>query len=365
MDRDFADWYREASVEPHDETLGKRWQGVEAFAGNLGFDETCELSRLFHGLAPCRLDVIETFRVAFQTVDSAFAMKDNDLELAILAGATLTQVTALRNTEIADFAALAVACPDFQHLSRRTTVPGIVGRMRAHLSQRSLELRSSTPLNAAQLPTTSPQHLIDDLKEKCTGGALNPLAEPLEAAFASLNNRVDTISAATNLTQYHQSLYREDSEVLWWLIGEHSRDLAAPMCQIKYPAVCLVAGKELADLIFNLPGPYAAPAVLHSVLCKIEVDLTKPVSLSQAVNDADRSWRHQWIEKHKDSDVADLCPTMFAVAKSLEATSQRAWPPVFQSAMGMTAGTKIPPVALATQVYEESLLHKAIQAKEE
>lgn len=365
VDRDFADWYRDAKTEPQDDTLGKRWQGIEAFTENLEYDDIPELARLFHGLRPRRQDMIEAFRECFQGIDSVFPMKGNELELAILAGATLTQATVGEDTAIADFAALAVTCPGFQDARKGAPVLGILGRMRNYLRQRSLALRSSSPLDAAQLPTTFPQQGIDALKEKCVGSELTMLAEPLKAAFEDIGNRVNALAEATNLSRCHQSLYREDSEVLWWLVGKHSRDFAAPMNQIEYPGVCLIVGKEFADLICNLPGPYSAPAVMDSVLCGMDVDLAKPVALSAAVNGTDRTWRQQWLEQFRDSDVLDLCPAMFAVAKSLEVNAKNAWLPAFNSAMRVPAGTKIPPSALATQVYIECLLHKVVPAEEE
>ena len=89
----FGEWYRLAKLTPEHELLARRWGGVEAFVADADESDVFDLARLFNELPVKSESFLSGFRGAFQAADAAFPMKDNDLELAVLAGACLSEIT--------------------------------------------------------------------------------------------------------------------------------------------------------------------------------------------------------------------------------------------------------------------------------
>jgi len=104
MNKNFSEWYRTANIEPTDEMLQNRWQGVQNYLEKK-FDcsDVLNLVRLFFVL-PVDIEFLQGFIVAFNEVDHAFPKK-NKLELSVLAGSTLVEII----NEYEDFDDLALA----------------------------------------------------------------------------------------------------------------------------------------------------------------------------------------------------------------------------------------------------------------
>src|SRR5688500_3003919 len=89
MHKNFGEWYRLVSIEPTDEILKKRWDGVEEWVWTICGDVKglLETVRLFRGL-PAKTSR-EEFLATFRKHDAACAQRNNDLEQRVLAGAAL------------------------------------------------------------------------------------------------------------------------------------------------------------------------------------------------------------------------------------------------------------------------------------
>ena len=342
MERDFGNWYRFVDIEPNSEMLENRWKGVEAFTDDIKYGDVIELSRLFHGIKP-KDDMLENrFREVFLNVDKAFRMKDNKTELSVLAGSSLARIFTQVSGDLAQLAAYATVCPDLQGKRKSAAVPAISDNARRYLRRSSQDLRAyTTDISAEAKP----------LRSRKTG--LN--TDSLGLTDAQLLDLLNDLCSASNRTQESLSLFREDSDILWWLMGECSRDLERPFEKIVLPEACLVAGKELSDLVIIIPGPFAAQAVLHKMLSNVGQVTQETVVFSEAVNQPDRNWRENWMKSLELNDTIDLCPILFAVRKSLQTEQPDVWYPYFESAFSVGAAECFSPLEIATQVYEESL----------
>src|SRR5882672_10439117 len=114
MHSDFSDWFRAANMELQDDVLQKRWVGVDAFEA--GRDQIISLVEIFFGFFDGKDNFLAEFRKAFQDADSSFRMRDNNRELAVLAGAELVDVMERASTELGDLAALALVSCAAQNL---------------------------------------------------------------------------------------------------------------------------------------------------------------------------------------------------------------------------------------------------------
>jgi len=133
------------------------------------------------------------------------------------------------------------------------------------------------------------------------------------------------------------------------------------MADLELPAVCLVVGKELADLTVIIPGPFSGVAFLDRMLHRAEHELRESSTIKEAVNASPRDWRDSWMSKNPIVGVEDLCPIHLAISKSLEFEGENNWLSAFEKAAQIEVGKPISPLKLAMQVYQENLFIQAIK----
>jgi len=361
MDTKFGEWYRTAHIEPDDKLLKMRWKGVETFSTNLTPSRLLDLARLFHTRPPRDTNFQKEFRTSFFQADNAFKMQGNDLELAVLAGATLACVLNGKDSALSDVAAFATVCPCLQGKARTATIPDVQNRARNYLVSRSGSLRASAGKKRKLISVPQIDESLKAISDACNANALTNVSGPLTDFLRKLGMTMQKVIQSTNQIQHDQLLLREESDVLWWMQGRYSLDLKMSMDQIGLAAASIIAGKELAELTKVLPGPFAARAILHQILLREDPDIESEVALSSAVNESDRGWRQKWAQSFAQSEAIDLCPISFAVKTSLEIDSAKGWFAAFKKTTTLGASIKIEPVGIATQVYEESLFIRSFK----
>jgi hypothetical protein len=358
---DFADWYRTVSIEPKEEDLQKRWRAIESLRETVGPSELAELVRLFFGLPSHDDKFLAKFRGVFKAADDAFPMRDNDPELRILAGATLAHHFPSKDSW-GTASALAVLSADCQG-HRTAPVPPILSHAEQSLSERAGSLRKSNEHQSQ--PQTDFSAELQALKAAFPQNNVSHLSEPLTNVLQAMAGAVAHVSALASRLQGEQGLRKEESEVLWWLFGEHSRDLRQPFSELKSPSACLIGAKELSDLTQTLPGPFAAEAFLDKVLRLAHPTLTAGVSIAEAVTACLIDWQRSLIAANGTDSLADLCPVHLAATKSVEVEGKKTWYGPFQSLAGFKPTVKMAPLCLAVQAYRERLFLRAFSELEE
>ena len=362
MDVYFGEYYREAHLEPSDELLKKRWKGIEQFSKNLTNSKIADLARLFHGRGPKSPNFQSEFRTPFLKADNAFQMKGNDNELAVLAGATLVHILNGKDKCLGDVGAFAILCPGFQGNAKAPVVPDIQEQARKYLEQRSASLRASEVRDATRIPIPAIDQSLQEISEACNTNTIQNLGAPLPKILKEIGTATEEIIEGVSQIQRNQLLYREESDILWWMQGKHSRDLKVPLDQIDLAAASIVAGKELADITKVLPGPFAARGVLYQILLRKDSDICSQVTLSSAISGSSKEWRQKWAQDSENSEILDLCPILFGVNKSLETDNIKGWYSAFKKVTTLSASMKITPVEIAMETYEESLFLKAFNS---
>ena len=360
MHTNFADWYRMLSIDPSQVPLDLRWHGVEAAVKTISKSNAIDLVRLYFEL-PAKNSTYETvFCAAFREADSAFPMRDNKLEIEVLAATVIKSILDGTDFAISDSIALAISCADFQGLRPRPLLNEIIDEAHSYLHDRSDQLRSSLDaITISQLGKTT--SLIPDVaktqpEETITWSDMQPVLEKLDSVpnrlVKPMNDAISSLVDAINLQQ-------EESNMLWWLFSKSSRDLRQNMSKLGKSA-CIVAGKELADLTSILPGPVAAEAFLDRILENSDGNHT--VSVQEALSsDEIKDWKLKSTEHLNLDAYNDICSLHFAIRQSAETDTDAEWMPTFKKRAGISADQHIPSVALATQAYRERLLMKAIK----
>ena len=358
MHRLFAEWYRVVGVEPRGEDLPKRWTGVETVVKGLDIARSLDVARSFLGMS-LDSEAKDQFATVFQKTDPAFPMRDNDLELQILAGAVIAQYVETQRTAAGNALALAVisgACPG---LRPAVLLPEIVTIAENYLFQESLKVRSRMPFPGIKPPGLKSDQLLSDVTTPAAQSNLADLVTALGPLLQKLNDGTRTVAESASKAVSHLDTLvaslQEQTNVLWWVFAGSSRDLGQPYCDASWPAVCLIAGKELAELTQLLPGPVASSAVLDKILSEGRLS-TETVSFEAAVTGTDSTWRLKCLESAEIS-LDELSPIHLSFRKS---TDGGAWIKSFEAASGIKLRkSNITGLALACQMYNERLLQKA------
>jgi hypothetical protein len=345
----FADWYRTAGIEPDSATLAKRWKGAVDF--DVGGSETIELACIFFGVSKPTKKFLEAFRGSLQKADPAVPTKSNAHELRVLAGAALVDAIERGDEPLADLAALSLVAGAGQNVRTTPPVPEIPEIAARYLSSRGARRESPSESEFEEFD----QKLIEDIATQCATNAPENLGAPLQ----KLADEVKRVYSATGALQQQLRLQSEETNILWWLFGAHSRDLRRRFADLPLPAVCIIAGKELCDLALVIPGPPAAIAFLDQILRLSKPKLPKSISLRDAINNTPHDWRAELGKNRWSEPLLHLMPVMNGIKISLTVGEGEDWGPAFKHAAGIDADINLPPTDLAYQTYLEALLSRA------
>jgi len=368
MHKDFAEWYRTAKIVPNGEWLSKRWEAIEnLFPKSINNESLLELVRLFR-LKPVKDNkFLEKYLGAFQASDPAFPMRNNKVELGVLAGASIIYLLANSSPDVVDSLALATICSGCQGIGPPVPVQEIEVLVGKALLERSasLHLGGHVPEIKAPQNIKKMSKLLENFQSVCTGNNLQTIAQPIKDQTELLVQGINALASSTieaidglgKLLQFQQ----EETNVLWWLFGGNSRDLKRPISNLGLPAASIITGKELSDLTEVLPGPISAEAFLDKMLSASRPKRHKSTTIQEAVNMSPRDWRIQIASKTDITIVEDFCPILFAVKKSIETIGDEDWLPAFKTATSIDLKAEIDPLRLSMQMYQENLLIKSIK----
>jgi hypothetical protein len=304
----------------------------------VGANEVTSLTQIFYQLKLSDPSFPEQFRTAFNKVDPNFQMSGNDRELIVLAGAELVDAIERGERAVADLAGLCLVCGAIQNVRAAPAVPQIPEIAAKHVSERSAN--RATP-------------------EK--GGAESKLLEALSAAGKPYSE----LAPHFQKVQMELPIVTEETNMLWWLFSETSRDLEQRLSELPVGAACLVTGKELADLTLTIPGPLAARAFLDRAVRSGRKKVLASISIADVVNETPKTWRADHYAKSLPTDLDGILPINQAVRLSLQAPDDNTWRPMFETATGISPAAKNAPSAFAYQVFLEHLAARSFVALKE
>lgn len=363
MHKNFGEWYRQVSIPCTDDSLKKRWEGVESWVATIrdDVDELFETVRLFRGLP--EKTSREGFLEAFRNLDSTFAQRNNEHEQQVLAGASLVHCVGAREEDdhegsvwTAVLAATALEASGLHVADLNMTLNEQASEVRAGLHTLAKEQRRRRPFKTT-LMTTKEE---DDFK-KVIGATVadhSQLQVNFGKAFQTLLTAVNRSKRALDAAAHGLRCADEETNILWWLAGGSSRDLDKPWSVIKNAAP-LVAAWELADLTDVALGPQNAAALLEQALPETKGNKGKEQALHVYVNAVPDEWAKGCTAK-TDARALDLAPLSLALSKRVEGNSAT-WQPFFESVSGgLKAETGLTPERVARQAYSEAMLFRTL-----
>jgi hypothetical protein len=356
MHKYFSDWYKIVEAKPQEETVLKRWKGIEGIVKNINENNCFDLARVYMQKKPQNTEYLETFRGHFQKADKTFQMADNDLELQVLAGSSAIQCFNVDNSCAIELA-LSIVCSDFQGLSPNK-VFDIFSAVKVE-AQEYLINKSITIRRRQEMPRMdkSSINFNDDVTN--LSGEFNPehMKSFIEKLQTSLLGCVRDFNGIAEKVESTVSSLEEEVDLLWWAIGEYSNDLDANLSEIDFSHAILIIAKELADKTNKTPGPPAVKDIAAKVISAL-TNKQSETTIQDAINKAKTNeWMNKWIDSKSFGEIEDLCPVHYAARQSLQpGSTSTSWLPIFEGTFGIKPKNKIDPLNLLMQTYNEILL---------
>lgn len=362
MNKNFAEWYRIANIEPTSERLENRWSGITYFIENqLKNDNIFELVKMFYS-RPTQEEFREKFVECFVDEDSVFD-RNNELELSILAGTTLVEI--IENYKFNMLPIFATISFSFSEVS--PVIPSILKTIKETFIKETCSTREEI-LDEDDETYKCPKSneilkVLDENQPIWTSDIQGALIEYITETSKYLKDLGEK-------EKYHRKttdIYAEDSQILWWMMSGWCNDLDKPFHKIKQVDASPFIGKELADKIKILPGPYSAKAVIHKMLeCCNKKNKCKMITLKDIIENLDATWKIKCLKEYDINGIEEITPIMFAISKSLTVDEGEDWNPQFKKIVGCRAENIIRTVEeMAFQMYLECLTIKCYNNIEE
>lgn len=173
------------------------------------------------------------------------------------------------------------------------------------------------------------------------------------AAVQHVASYLRSLQRVMNIVDQTLKAQDEELQMLWWLMGGTSKDLATPFTNLGLQRP-LVLAKELAAQTTQLPGPRSVEALL----ARSGISRDLPTSVSQVVNAADTGWLERVLGNL--TALPSVLPLHAAIAGRLETGDAAAWIPAWNAATSLDASVDFDAMALALQFYRERLIAREI-----
>jgi hypothetical protein len=353
-----GDVYRETGLTIAPDLIRLRQGPAEKLLKDLKHSAAFDLIRLYFNLPlPTGSD---WFRDAFRETDTSFSMVDNAREAAILAAAILGASFKAGQA----IYALALQTASVVRLRRPTVYPALLDEARTMLAAEAIKLRSQPNLNLKGIRIPGAGKVPESAAALVQSPDWNKIAELIKLAAEegreNAKNAVNQIFAVLSPLVAEVEVLREQTELLWWYIGGFSRVLEQPFSELPVGLAATMAGVDIADLSKSPTGPVAAPAILYKLVDRGRKGKALKITLESVVNEFPTdSFDSLGLGDSLDG-MFDFCPVFSAIAKASEIGASPAWHSAFQKTSAIDPAASFLPSDLATQVFRERALLKAL-----
>ncbi len=353
MNEGFREWYLTVCPSLQDGQLEKRQAGIERYCEKATPEDIIFLVKMCFGM-----DVEKTyfkrFKDAFIQEDASFPAKSN-VELTLLAGATLVEIVE-HDTVLDHFTELLCLCTTF---SQNFKCPKeIMDTIQNQFDEDRCSLREYDESPSAHQVSLEN---VDTLKKQLEENEMSwdiDMQGQLSCAFDSLVKYIKTLDNQISKLELTQKIYKEDSQILWWMNAEWSELLGRPLKEIKKVEGSMVIGYEAARLVTNFPGPYSMEGILSKLITACSCSADK-VSFPNYIMEVSPSCFDKITEDMKGSSLLAHFPICNAILASNYAKKEDEWYPKFKAEFISVEDDSFTIQQYAWQVYLECLTQRA------
>jgi hypothetical protein len=353
IDSEFARWYAEAFMDDG-ARRNQRWKGVVDVAASQSDHRAAEvLTRLaFQTPVPAsgrkNEDLTEVYEVIISSIsggDVAFDPSQSERELQILSAAALTRLF----KSIPD-AALSVSTASFGGVRRLNLPMDLAGLAEVALVE--LSSRKHRRADISELKLAAPKiefAVTDEAIQSMDAAQWKQEFDRLHAATGTAIGRVVSGQNRVIANLHRQSLLdQEELQMLWWLIGGHSRYLGKSFSEIDGLIKPLMLAQELGEMTTTSPGP----ASIRAMFSRANISKDE-VKVADAVNAVGVDWAKK-ITNSKSVSPATT-PIHFALEQRAELGSADTWKAGWSTLTGLAVDVSLPSILLAELFYREHL----------
>lgn len=346
----FADRYAEAGISPAAQVISSRQATAERIVQNIDDRRIMDLAAAYYGIPGLNLSWL---RDEVVQEDATFSLVNNERETRILAAALLGAL-------VADGRATAVLAVITGNVEGLRPPPGAQWLLKdAGDAMLGIAVTERKPANIdTKITATSVTKITDEIAAL----TLNDMAA-LQAALNRIRTEAlnsgktiatQTSSALAGLNRQVR-LQREEGQMLWWLVGGHSRSLERPFSDLGQQHSAIVGALDLATLTtVSQLGPVAAPALLRRVIALGRKARGAPRDLASVVDGIAP------VDLGRLPLLPERCPPRLApVMAALDLANSVGsgnWHSRFKDITGLEATVVLEPGQMATQLYREHLL---------
>ena len=356
----FSEWFLEANPDPGSELIALRWSAIDFLISQASLGLLRDAVKMAYRLPLANQTNRTAFGAAFQEGDKAFLIDNNDVEYAVLAASLLADIMR-QDLPHGLLVSLLVACISLKGRRKSENAPWLANIAEQYLCSRAASLRKMAHKEASPLPQCDADHTLEGIDELVAASKWGESVKLLSAATIATTRNLNEVALAANAAiqefRLKQRLFEEESDILWWLISEHTREHSIPFSTLEDRVAALIAGKELADFVRVLPGPMAIPAFLGSVVAKAQSKATTAHTLQGSINALDASCRTAYINGIDLASLDIFCPLHLAITKSLES---KQWGEAFTHVIFVESRIEFTPADIGHQFFRERLLLRLV-----
>jgi hypothetical protein len=351
----FADRYAEAGLAPSPQIITLRQAPTERIISAIASDRILDLAGIYFDSAGHNL---AWFRDEFAQEDASFSLINHERETRVLAAIILGKLVAEGNST----AILAILVGNVAGHRVPTEAGWLLRDAKDAFGRFSVTNRQPKQIEMKVQATP-----VAKLADEITAIGVNDwatLVAVLGKTRSEARGSADTMSkqatAALLALKSQMELLREESQMLWWLFGGHSRSLERSFGSFAPLQAAIVSGVDLGELTDVSPlGPVAASAMLERVIALAKRPKgAQLLDLSSAIDGfAAEDLKRLVIFPTK------LPPKLAPVTAAIELArtiGTGAWQAQFRERTGLDVGVRFDPTLLAEQLYREHLLGQLI-----
>ncbi len=348
----FADYYASEGLSPTGEIILVREAATKRVVEEINKAQVLQLTELYYGAEGLDLS---WFREEYAKEDASFSLQSNAREARVLAGAVLDQLV----DDEYSVALLSIVAGHVVNHRKPTEGKALPHKAAEALAAACVEQRAPKSVDTKVIPTAIPKFAeeIAGITASDWPSLLAILTKIRSEAASSQKTTAGQASNALGELNRQLKLMREESQMLWWIFGGHSRSLQRSFSQLNFSQAAISSAIDLGALTTVSPlGPVAAPAMLERLIALAK----KPKSatnkaLSSAIDGMEREDLNRFDLTAPAKVPERIAPvtTAIGLARTIGLGS---WHSRFKDVTGLDASIEFDSVDLATQLYREHLL---------
>lgn len=357
---ELADCYGHAGLSPDATNIPLRIEPFKTIAANLTRSQVIDAVRAYFGL-PMRNDT-EWLSDPISAADESFSMVTNKNEIAILAMALIAHQI---REEDDQFTALVFLVANALGHRKAKVYPQFVEIIKAAASDLTTSTRRDLDMKQIRVRSLSKElgGSEEDLVPQNDFAAVNRVLKAVNVDGQEMTKHLaQQMNAVFSPMRSEVARLREETDMLWWLVGGESRLVGEAYADMKPGRAAFLIGSELAELSRTHLGPKAGTFLMNKALREGRTDKPTKIKIEAIPKLFSLEELADVTPDSEISEVRDICSVSNAISRAGEVGSQTGWKKMYGDDGSLSETSAFSPSELANQSFREFLLLNALSS---